>query len=130
MIVDRATILEWPQIEALARTYFERMGRDYQDRRESGTWYVARRGERVEGCYATQVFHEHRQVWTTDLYAAEGFAGKRAALLLSRHAYAEAAAIGYDVVLNVDPANKEWVTLVERYSDAELVALVYLHKSS
>src|SRR4030081_728308 len=94
LTVDRATILEWPQIEALARAYFERMGREYQDRRESATWWVARQGERVEGCDTTQTFHEHRQVWTTDLYCANTFAGKRATLLLSRHASGEGASIG------------------------------------
>lgn len=129
LTIDRATILEWPQIEAMARTYFDRMGREYQDRRESATWWVARKGERVCGCYATMQTVEPTQVYITDLYRTDGFDGARATVLLYRHAYTQAEQAGQDVIIMIDPRNTEWQAMVERYSDAELVALVYLRRN-
>lgn len=126
VVVDRATILEWPQIEALARAYFERMGREYQDRRETATWYVARCGERVDGCFSIQVHEAYGQLWILDLYRSEGFSGARATRAMWKYAYALAEEIGYATGFMVDPANAEWLQYVDRYSDATLVGLLYL----
>lgn len=128
MVVDRGTILEWPQIEALARSYFERLGREYQDRKDEATWYVARRGERVAGAYAMRIFDETAQIWITDMYRSDDFDGARAIVCMYRDAYAKGRELGFDVIFTVDPANTAWIDAIKRYGDAELVGLVYCHR--
>lgn len=128
-MICQATILEWPQIDALARAYFERLGRDYQERGENAVWFVARDGEQVVGCYSTQTFDDSAQIWIMDMYRIDGYRGARAICELYRHAYAEAKSKGFDVIITADPKNEQWIKAIERYGDAELVGLVYLKRT-
>ncbi len=113
----------------MARAYFERLGRAYQDRQYDATWYVARRGQRVSGAYAMRVFEETAQIWITDMYRCDDFDGARAIVRMYRDAYAKGKELGFDVVFTVDPANAPWIDAIKRYGDAELVGLVYCHKT-
>ena len=130
LVIERATVLEWPQIEALARAYFDRMGRPYQDRGLEAEWFVARVGERVHGCYSTQVCDDLGQLWIMDLYRAETYSGARSVSRMFRHAYDRADEKGYAVGFTIDPENYAWWKVVERYSGAECVGMIYLRQPS
>jgi hypothetical protein len=130
MVIERATVLEWPQIESLARSYFDRMGRPYQDRGVEVEWFVARAGERVHGCYATQFCDDLNQLWIMDLYRAETYSGARSVSRMIRHAYDRADEKGYAVGFTIDPENYAWWKVVERYSGAECIGMIYLRHPS
>lgn len=78
IVVDRATILEWPQIEALRRAYFEAREEPIQRRPPEVAWYVARVGERVLGCYSSHDLPNDGQRWIHDFYRVPGREGARA----------------------------------------------------
>lgn len=127
--VDRQTILEWPQVEALRRAYFTRWETPVQRRGPEAVWYVARVGERVAGCYSVQDAPELGQRWVLDFYRVDGRMGTHAVAAMYRHIYDEAEADGVDVGFTVDPRNEAQLRAVMRYGRASAIGVVFLART-
>jgi hypothetical protein len=114
MRVVEATMLEWPQIEALREAYFAANGLPVQRRGDEARWFVALDGEVVRGCYAVADFPDYGQRWALDFYVADGPSRKRAVYLMARRLYDEAAADGLAVLFHALPTNGDWLYLAAR----------------
>jgi hypothetical protein len=103
VIVDRATVLEWPQIEDLRRAYFAKWNQPVQRRDDSVTWFTARIGEKVLGCYST--CESGGQRWALDFYVVDGRYGKLAAGIMYQALHADADRDETSLVCIVHPRN-------------------------
>lgn len=97
------TVLEYFQVEAMRRAFFEQHGLPVQRRSDEARWYIARDGDRVLGCYSVQDVPALGQRWALDFY------GRGTALrALARHLYAQADEDGFDVLFHVLPWAERW----------------------
>lgn len=103
LVVDRATVFEWPQIEALRVAYFEAWDQPVQRRSTNTVWYIARIGERVVGTFSTEM--SSGQLWALDFYVVSGRDGVLAAGAMYKALYALADAEDVDLVCCVNPSN-------------------------
>lgn len=102
LVIDRATILEWPQIESLRRANagalpVDRIGR------HCVAWWIVREGERVLGCYSFVDFVALGWRVVPDLCTAEGGVGADALRAMLEHVQSEATADRLKPYLLVDP---------------------------
>jgi len=74
LVIDRATILEWPQIVSLKEEYLSRFPPMPWEKvsHDDAIWWVVRSGERVLGATAWDDRGEVR--WVTDFYVLKGLA--------------------------------------------------------
>ncbi len=112
IVVDRATVLEWPQIEALRHAYFEARGQPVQRRPQEAVWWVARRGERVIGVFSTYEAEGLNQRVVLDFYRVKGADGTRAIKAMYASIFAAADHDEVDIVGTVDPANEQQLRAV------------------
>lgn len=127
MVIEEATILEQPQIEALRRAYFDARGQEVQRRDENVRWYVARVGERVVGCYSAMDDSAMRQRWGCDFYRVPGRLGTRAIAEMQWHITSCADRDGYGVGFAVDPSNVPMLRAAERRGFVPVGVLFYRH---
>jgi hypothetical protein len=131
MVIQRATIMEWPQIETLRYAYFSRMCLSVQRRPPEAVWFVAREGEAVQGCYCTQDEVELSQRWVLDFYIAPLSLRKRVyvAVQMRDAIYDGADADGLDVMFHVDPSNIDHLRSVMNHGDAKVVGIAFQRKA-
>jgi hypothetical protein len=84
MVVTRATVLEFPQVEQLRRAYFESIGEPVQRRSDRVVWMIARTGEIVAACASYVDVEDLSEPWRVvhDLYRVPGFRGTRGVALI------------------------------------------------
>ena len=115
IVVDRATILEWPQIEALRLAYFDERREPVQRRGADVVWWVARIGERVVGCYATQDIADEGQRIVHDMYRIRGRVGTRGWAAMARHMAHNRDVDGMTLVGCAAPDNALQIGALARY---------------
>jgi hypothetical protein len=125
IVVDRATVLEWPQIEALRLAYFEARDQSVQRRTPDVLWWVARRGERVVGAFSTYEAEELNQRVILDFYRVPGKNGTRAIKAMYATIFADADHDEVDIVGTIDPANEPQLRAVlgRQFSPVGIVCL-------
>jgi hypothetical protein len=104
MIVQRGTVLEYFQIEALRAAYFAEWGEQVHRRPPGTVWWIARDGDRVLAC--TSYYDkppEGRMM--QDFYCVKGPLGIRALRRLRDELFAEADAEGLRLVVPCNPMN-------------------------
>lgn len=131
MVIDRATILEWPQIEALRSAYFERMGCSLQRRSDATIWFIVHAKEIVLGCYSVEDATAFKQRWILDFYIAALSRPDRihVAIMMRDHIYCDADRDGLDVLFHVDPRNGAQLRAIFRHGQAEPAGMLFLRKA-
>jgi hypothetical protein len=104
MIIQRATVLEYFQIEALRTAYFDKW-KEAVHRRPAGTvWWIVREGDRVLACTSYVDAEEGRAM--QDFYCVDGPQGVRALRALKDELFARADIDGVRLIIPCNPKNK------------------------
>jgi len=127
-VICQATILEWPQIEALALPYYQEKSAIFMMDIPDTVWWIARIGERVVGCYRSFDRIQLGQRTVQDFHRVPGRIGLAAFLSLKDHVFSQADEDGLDLMFWVASDDHAMKSFVNRYTDAELVSLVYLRR--
>lgn len=104
MIVQRATIFEEPQIEALRRAFFEKWKEPVHRRPPGTVWWIARAKERVLACTSYLDGPDGRAM--QDFYCVADRSGVRALREIRDHLFERADIEGVRLIIPVNPLNK------------------------
>jgi hypothetical protein len=127
LVIDRATILEWPQIDALRNNYRDiypklPWGCETDD---SATWWVCLAKERVLGAYSYVDMLGIR--WISDFYIQEisRFQRVKIAFKMRDHVYEVSSECGLPLAAMISCSNDSQISFMRKRTMARPLSVIY-----